>query len=99
MKEVSTMICQTIKSGQDCGFMTKKGCGFNGGSCHTIVESCGDCTKAFDVLTAKYCRVYPHPAVKWSTGNCPTATHVKKDIAEATQKINPLKASKRANKH
>ena len=26
------MICQTIKSGIECGFMTKKGCGFNGGS-------------------------------------------------------------------
>ena len=37
-KEERTMICQTIKNGIECGFMTKKGCGFNGGSCNAIID-------------------------------------------------------------
>jgi hypothetical protein len=93
------MICQTIKTGQDCSFMNKRGCGFNGGSCNTVVDSCGECNKILDITLGKYCKVYPNPAAKWTSGNCPTASHIKKEIAENTQKINPLKASKRANKH
>jgi hypothetical protein len=93
------MNCQTVKVGQDCGFMTKKGCGFNGGSCHVVVDSCGECNKVLEIAMGKYCRIYPNPASKWSVGKCPTASHIKREIAEATQKINPLKASKRANKH
>ena len=93
------MLCQSIKIGQDCSFMTKKGCGFNGGNCHTIVDLCLDCSKILDVSTGKYCKVYPNPASKWTLGKCPTASHIKREILENTQKINPLKASKRASKH
>ena len=32
------MICTTVKEGQDCPFMTKKGCTYNGGSCHPIAS-------------------------------------------------------------
>ncbi|MGZ3635132.1 MAG: PxxKW family cysteine-rich protein, partial [Syntrophales bacterium] len=39
------------------------------------------------------------PSSKWLSGNCPTASHIKREIKEATQKINPLKASKRSTKH
>ncbi|MFZ3115882.1 MAG: PxxKW family cysteine-rich protein [Syntrophales bacterium] len=92
------MICQTIKNGQDCSFMTKKGCGFNGGSCNIIVEACGDCGKIFAAASGQYCKVYPNPAIKWTNGKCPTASHIKLAIVESTQKINPLKASKRGNK-
>jgi len=38
------------------------------------------------------------PASRWLMGNCPRATHVKLVIKENTQKINPLKASKRASR-
>lgn len=92
------MICQTIKNGIECGFMTKKGCGFNGGSCNAIIDKCEGCGKVIECPTGKYCRVYPDPAGKWRTGKCPTATHLKLEVKEATQKVNPLKASKRANK-
>ncbi|MDA8125733.1 MAG: PxxKW family cysteine-rich protein [Deltaproteobacteria bacterium] len=92
------MICQTIKNGIECGFMTKKGCGFIGGACKAIVEQCDGCGKVLEVAEAKYCGVYPDPAGKWRTGKCPTATHIKLEVKEAAQKINPLKASKRANK-
>ena len=91
------MICLTIKEGQDCSFMTKKGCGYIGGGCQTIAELCGDCSKIFDFATGKYCRVYPNPASKWTTGKCPTASHIKA-VVESAQKVNPLKASKRASK-
>jgi hypothetical protein len=93
------MICQTIKIGQDCSFMTKKGCGYNGGSCQSIIDSCGDCNKILETATGKFCRVYPNPAGKWISRKCPTASHIKSEITESAQKINPLKASKRANKH
>lgn len=92
------MICQTIKAGQDCSFMTKKGCGYNGGSCLGIVDSCVECNKILETEAGKFCKVYPNPASKWASGKCPTASHVKVEIGEAAQKINPLKASKRANK-
>jgi hypothetical protein len=93
------MVCQSIKVGSECAFMTKKGCGFNGGSCHAIIEKCDSCNKILGVTAGQYCKVYPDPASKWISGNCPTASHIKKEIKEVTQKINPLKASKRAAKH
>jgi hypothetical protein len=43
-----------------------------------------------------YCSVYPNPASRWRSGTCVMATHVKRNIEEIKQKINPLKASKRA---
>jgi hypothetical protein len=93
------MVCQTIKTGSECAFMTKKGCGFNGGSCHVIIDKCEGCNKIIDCTTGQYCKAYPEPEGKWRSGNCPTASHIKKEIKEATQKINPLKASKRSTKH
>ena len=91
------MNCQTVKTGFDCAFMTKNGCGFIGGSCKAIIDKCDGCAKIIDYEASKYCKVYSDPASKWLMGRCPTATHVKLEIKE-TQKINPLKASKRASK-
>ena len=92
------MLCATVKTGLECAFMNKKGCGFFGGSCRKIVEKCSDCIKIFDYNSGKYCKVYPDPTSKWLNGKCPTATHIKLEIKETTQKVNPLKASKRASK-
>ncbi len=92
------MVCQTVKADQDCAFMSKKGCGFFGGSCQAVIDKCDTCNKVIEYESKKYCNVYPHPASKWLTGKCPTATHIKLEVAEATQKINPLKASKRSSK-
>jgi hypothetical protein len=92
------MICQTIKAGVDCGFMSKKGCGFKGDTCHPIVDQCDGCAKITDFPTGRYCKIYPEPTVKWLSGRCAMATHIKIDVMEAVQKINPLKASKRASK-
>jgi len=91
------MICKTVKVGFECAFMAKNGCGFVNNSCQKIIESCDGCGKIFDYEAGKYCKVYPDPAGKWLNGKCPTATHVKIEIKEA-QKVNPLKASKRASK-
>jgi hypothetical protein len=92
------MLCQTVKTGLECAFMSKKGCGFFGGSCHVIIDKCCECGKIFEYESGKYCKVYPDPASKWLSGKCPTATHIKLEVKEAAQKVNPLKASKRANK-
>jgi hypothetical protein len=92
------MICQTVKTGIDCGFMTKKGCGFKGGACHPIIDQCSGCAKVMDCAAEKYCKIYPEPAAKWLSGKCAMATNIKTDVKEAVQKVNPLKASKRANK-
>lgn len=92
------MLCQTIKEGKDCVFMTQKGCGFNGGSCHPVVDACDGCSKIIENGTGKYCALYPDPASKWSFGGCPSATHNKTASEEKAQRINPLKASKRGNK-
>lgn len=92
------MLCQTVKEGSECTFMTQKGCSFNGGSCHTIIDECGECANIIEYGTGKYCRLYPDPASKWSFGGCPSATHNKVAKEETAQKINPLKASKRGNK-
>jgi len=96
---VIPMVCQTVKAGIECAFMTKKGCGFNGGTCNAIIDKCEGCGKVIESSFGRFCTVYPDPAAKWSHGSCPTATHVKKVKEEASQKINPLKASKRAQKH
>ncbi len=92
------MVCQTVKAGMDCAFMTKAGCGYNGGSCHAVVEQCEGCQRIVEVPAGRFCASYPHPANKWKTGQCNFATHVKAGASSQKAKINPLKASKRSNK-
>lgn len=90
------MLCNTTREGLECGFMSSKGCRFDGGTCHTIVESCQGCERTVTVGDRTYCKSYPDPASKWRVGPCNFATHVKAETKEAA-KINPLKASKRAS--
>lgn len=92
------MVCQTVRLNQECTFMTKNGCGFFGGSCQPIIDKCENCGKIIEHESKKYCSVYPNPASKWLNGKCPMATHIKLELNENSQKINPLKASKRSNK-
>ena len=91
------MLCQTIKQGKECSFMGKRGCAYNGGACHQIVESCQGCGKALTLPGGVYCQSFPNPDSKWRRGSCNLATHVKRE-AEKVVKINPLKASKRSTK-
>jgi hypothetical protein len=90
------MQCITLKKGVECAFMTRKGCNFNGGRCHPVVESCEGCGKTLNSDEGTFCLVVPHPAKKWTTGACNFATHRKAAVVEEAQKLNPLKASKRA---
>lgn len=89
------MDCSTVKKDTECVFMTKKGCSFNGGSCHPIVEECNGCSRSSEVSSGWYCTACPDPSVKWRHGDCNFATHVAKEIQVKNTKINPLKASKR----
>jgi len=90
------MICQTVKAGIECTFMGKGGCTFIGGSCRVISEKCDGCAKIIEWEGNRYCQIFPDPTARWLMGICPMATHVKREYKETTQKINPLKASKRA---
>ena len=92
------MQCMTVKEGVDCAFMTKKGCQYNGGTCHQIVEQCQGCERAKSFPTGTYCLSFPDPAIKWRRGPCNMATHVKASAQAQVNKINPLKASKRASR-
>jgi hypothetical protein len=94
------MHCETIKPGIDCTFMTKKGCSFNGGTCHPVVEACEGCDRILDANGGdRFCNAFPDPAVKWRRGACNLATHQKSNGgAKPEQKVNPLKASKRASR-
>ena len=89
------MICQTVKVGTDCFFMTKKGCNFNGGTCYTIVANCEGCGRIKEYPAGKYCSAYPQPEMKWKSGKCNFATHVELDAPKEEKKVNALKASKR----
>jgi hypothetical protein len=89
------MVCKTIKEGMECSFMSDKGCQFNGGNCHPIIEKCEGCQKVLKRPTGDYCLAFPDPAIKWRFGNCSMATHFKASGEKKVQKINPLKASKR----
>ena len=90
------MICATLKAGTECLFMKKAGCSYVGGKCFTIVDNCEGCTRIVEFETGKYCTSFPDPSQKWQKGVCSMSSHVKKTKAVEEQKINPLKASKRA---
>jgi hypothetical protein len=96
--EVSIMICQTIRKGSDCAFMTAKGCGYNGGVCYEIIESCQGCGRAVQIEAGWYCSSCPEPKIKWRSGPCNLATHVTTTVEVAKTKLNPLKASKRSSR-
>jgi hypothetical protein len=89
------MICSTVKTGVECFFMTPKGCQFNGGHCHPVVQQCEGCQRIKEFSAGSYCLNFPDPTVKWRVGNCNMATHIKAATVKETQKLNPLKASKR----
>jgi hypothetical protein len=97
-KGIFEMICQTIRKGSECAFMTAKGCNYNGGVCHEIVEACQGCGRATQIEAGWYCSACPEPSTKWKRGNCNLATHIAATVAAAKAKVNPLKASKRGMK-
>jgi hypothetical protein len=89
------MICTTIRNGDDCVFMTAKGCSYNEGACLPIVDECNGCQRVGEYATGLYCAAAPDPSLKWKNGNCNFATHIKAAEATKKQKVNPIKASKR----
>ena len=92
------MVCTTVRKGSECPFMSAKGCSFNGGVCHEIVESCDGCNRNSEYTSGWFCTACPDPALKWKNGNCNLATHIASSSASKNTKLNPLKASKRGNR-
>jgi hypothetical protein len=92
------MQCVTVKPGVECTFMRQTGCSFQGGACLPIVAACEGCGYATDYDNGQYCQLYADPASKWMLGRCNFATHVKTEVQPSSQRLNPLKASKRSQK-
>jgi hypothetical protein len=92
------MVCATVRKGKECPFMTAKGCSYNGGICHEIVEKCDGCNRSVELSSGWYCTAYPDPSLKWKIGNCNLASHVASALSTTKAKINPLKASKRRSR-
>ena len=90
------MVCTSVRQGFECIFMSKKGCQFNGGGCHPVVDQCDGCQRIIEIPTGKYCMSFPEPAIKWKNGVCNMATHIKTGNTTGNNKVNPLKASKRS---
>lgn len=89
------MICETLKKGIDCVFMSKNGCGYNGGSCFPVVEQCAGCDRVEEYPTGMFCGACADPRLKWKTGHCNFSTHIKRESAAPQKVLNALKASKR----
>lgn len=90
------MICSVIKLGQECAFMTNKGCSYNGGKCYPVVERCKGCGRVGVFPAGEFCLACPDPSLKWTSRDCNLATHiVKEKSGEPLKMLNPLKASKR----
>ena len=89
------MICQSVKEGRECVFMTKKGCAYNGGGCYPVVDKCEGCDRIEEYPSGSYCGSYAEPSRKWVSGSCNFATHIAKEMQANTKKVNALKASKK----
>ena len=71
---------------------------YSSGVFSPIVEKCDGCERVIEVESEKYCQSYSSPSAKWKLGICNFATHVKPEIEVNKVRVNPLKASKRANR-
>ena len=91
------MKCTTIRDGHECAFMTAKGCSYNDGICHEIIERCNGCARIITIENGTYCTAAPDPSLKWKFDHCNLATHVKIEEIKENGKLNPIKASKRLN--
>lgn len=94
-------LCRTIRKDEQCAFAGKGGmCEYIGGKCYPIIDECVNDKKCINVISygeKDYCKIYAEPAVKWIGGNCPMSSNKELKLKKE-QKINPLKASKRAAK-
>ena len=94
------MTCTMVKEGKDCIFMKKSGCSYNGGKCHSVVETCNGCENVEKYPAGEFCGIFAEPALKWVGGMCNMASHTRNgsEAEDTSRKINPLKASKRSQR-
>lgn len=76
---------------------TAEGVIVNGFLVSPCVDQCNGCERVREFEEEKFCSSYPDPTYKWGQGRCNFATHIKTQT-NASAKVNPLKASKRAAK-
>jgi len=80
--------------------MKKAGCSYNGGQCHVIVEACQGCDRVELFSAGSFCAVFAEPESRWNGGPCTMASHARNGAESegVVKKVNPLKASKRAQR-
>jgi hypothetical protein len=71
---------------------------YSQGSFQPVIDKCEGCDRIVDENAVNYCKTYADPASKWRIGICNFATHSKPEINIIKVRVNPLKASKRANR-
>ena len=77
---------------------TDAGVKVNGVVVQPVIDKCEGCDRIREFDGQHFCSSFPVPASKWRMGNrCNMATHVQV-VHQSAQKVNPLKASKRAAK-
>jgi hypothetical protein len=83
----------------DDAVMTDEGLTYNGVALQQVVEKCEGCDRVVAHESGNYCTTYAQPELKWHSGVCNFATHVRAEKDKAGKgQVNPLKASKRAAK-
>ena len=75
---------------------TENGVEFKGFVLEPVVEQCSGCDRMREIEGEWYCSSYSQPAAKWRNGSCNFATHLKTQQSKGKEKVNPIKASKRA---
>ncbi len=63
----------------------------------SIVEKCIGCEKIGKGAVEDYCTAYSYPDIKWLSGNCPMATHLKRESVKV-ENVNFIKHSKHKGK-
>ena len=77
---------------------TDAGVKVNGVIIQAVIDKCEGCERIRSFEGQSYCSSFPSPSGKWRMGSrCNMATHIQTQHT-AAQKVNPLKASKRAAK-
>lgn len=90
--------CITVRMNRFCPFMGAKQCTFTDGHCNPVVDKCEGCKNTETYNESLYCKTYMNPESMWLAGRCPMCTVQLEKVKVVEQKINPLKASKKAAK-
>jgi len=70
-----------------CNLRDKDGYCSLGYVCQPVIDKCleGEEGRSCERIENGYCKVYIFPEAKWRVGNCPMATHLKRELSNKEQ--------------